>query len=269
MTVTATPLENLDQMLQADYSFLRIADNPVVRGLSAGEISADKLKWILAQYCFLPIRIVEILGTMASAVYTWPRMHNELLDNIFQECGSKTREYAHIAILRETLQRDLGLDLTLANPCAATDECLDRLADTIRMQRKAKYFIAGMAYSLEASALPELMVVAELINRLCDMSGRPERKITNHTSTHYRAAKRLSADKHPQDYSIEDFLVIHLCYIEVEHRNELKKILQQDVRADGDFQLVQDGFRFVLDSMEIWWNELASHPARERDNACA
>src|SRR6266404_4987102 len=113
MVQTDSIFTQLEESLVTKYAFLRVDANPAVNGVAKGTISAQQLTWILGQYCFLPIRIVEILGAMASTVYTWPPVHQELLDNIFQECGSLTNKRPHISILRDSLQRDLGLDLTV------------------------------------------------------------------------------------------------------------------------------------------------------------
>jgi hypothetical protein len=250
-------ISSVELSLETEHQSLRIHSNPVLIGIKAHAIGRDGITWVLGQYCFFPLRIVEILGAMASCFHQWPEVHEELLENIGQECGACTRGRAHFLILRDCIKRELGLDFTELHPSAATTEFLDNIVNAVRRERASKEFVAGMAYAVEDSALPELKIVAELVNALWLISGHDERLLSRHASKDRRYAHTLMSEKAPADYTLEDFFAVHLLAIEVDHKAGLRMAIEQFVRSDRSAKRLHEGFEFALDEMDRWWTRLA------------
>lgn len=243
---------------------LRLDANPVIVAISSGRFDTGQLTWILTQYCCFPLRIVEILGCMASSLYSWPGAHEELLDNISQECGILTKGRPHCIILRDCVKRELGINLTDVRASATTLTFLDSVVTAVCTNREDRAFVLGMSYALESSAVPELTIVAELLNAILASTGQNVKKLSRHLSMDRKYAMRLMVEKSPKEYTIEDFFAIHLLAIEVDHKEGIRKAIGRYIDNDLASNRLRVGFQFVLNVMDKWWEDLSTEVSAER-----
>lgn len=260
-------VSQLELSLESAHDALRLDSNPVISQLTQGELNEPELVWVLQQYSFFPLTIVEILAAIASRVNRWPRVHEELLENIGQECGALTQGRAHYLILRDCIYKQFHLDIAQCEAARPTTMFLERILNTVRTVPSSPAFASGVAYALEDSALPELKIVAEIANGLWKSQGNAERLISRHTSKDREYAEGILAKTAPSDYSLEDFFAVHLLSIEVDHRVGLRNAVRDYLHGERAAASFQEGFELTLNAMDKWWDDLATEAKRVRNPA--
>jgi hypothetical protein len=105
----------------------------------------------------------------ATRLRDWKKVKAELERNVGEELGTRTDGLSHYVILKSALLKELGLDVSDACPSNSTEHFLDSVRQELAGRPAA--FVAGMLYGLEASAIPELTIVAEIINEYALLAG--------------------------------------------------------------------------------------------------
>jgi hypothetical protein len=245
-------LANLEASLQS-HSSMNEEQNPVLSHLRTEGASETDLEFVLAQYSLLPARIVEFLSVGASRLQQWSSVKGELERNISEEMGSRTEGLSHYAILKRAVLRELGLNVTSVEPVVSTDRFLNSVKSGLL--ERPESFVAGMLYGLEASAVPELTVVAKLINEYARTLGLDEPINLSGLNARSNAEETPVGDK----YSLNVFFSSHLWDFEVGHRKRLASTLIQDLPSSpADIQYLESGFEYVLAEMDKWWGSLGS-----------
>ncbi|MBY0356450.1 MAG: DUF3865 domain-containing protein [Candidatus Obscuribacterales bacterium] len=245
----ATSLRNLDRSLSKDHSSISMLANPVIQKCIAKTVSAAHLEKVLVQYCFLPEQIVELLELACNRVSEWKYIKVELERNIAEELGSRTNDVSHYDILLQTLKSDAGLDNSNSIALAATNIFLDSIKKC--MKENSPAYALGCAYGLEASAVPELSMVATIINNYAYLQGanQPLIDLANHKSV----AKSAGTT-----YNLNQFFAVHLADFEVGHKNGLGEAISLQLELNEiNLQELEAGFEHVLTEMDSWWNALA------------
>ena len=244
-------VSQLDQSLQTQYAAMSETLNPVILRLDEGSLSESELGAILGQYSILPARIIEFLSLGAERLRHWPKVKQELRRNIGEEMGSRTDKTSHYEILRNALRQEVGLNITDSTLNAATNRFLESVRRGLSNQPKA--FVAGVIYGLEASAIPELTVVAKLINQYASFSGKnaPIDLAAMSQCVNQRSDRDMGGS-----LNLDTFFAIHLQDFEVGHRDGLVDSLKLYIE-DSDCESFKAGFEYLLNNMERWWSELA------------
>ena len=243
----------LAESLQFEHDSMSERDNPVLVLLQRGGLTAKELGNILAQYSLLPATIVEFLATGASQLKIWPDVRGELERNMREELGSRTDGQSHYEILKAALLSELGLDVT--ETCATN--CTSEFLSLIRkgLLEESPDFIAGGVYALEASAIPELTIVACLINEYARLTELPNEPIDLFPLQSLKRDINRYVGVNDK-YSLNSFFASHLLDFEVGHRNGLAAAVQKYVGPE-DIEGFEAGFEYVLDAMDRWWQALA------------
>jgi hypothetical protein len=98
-----------------------------------------------------------------------------------------------------------------------------------------------MIYALEATAKPELIVVAHIIN----FAAQPQ----------VIDIVKLTDESTANDSTLEGFIAMHTKDFEVGHESGLRETLEDFIATDTvEFC---KGFDLVLCVMQIWWDNLA------------
>jgi hypothetical protein len=251
MIVFNESVNQLDQSLQTQYAAMSETLNPVILELDEGSLSESELGVILGQYSILPARIIEFLSLGAERLRQWPKVKQELERNIDEELGSRTGDRSHYDILQDALRQEVKLDIADSEPTVATHRFMENVREGLL--NKPEAFVAGVIYGLEASAIPELTVVARLINQYASLSGQIAP--IDLTAMAQRSSQRPTKDM-GVSFNLDTFFAMHLQDFEVGHRNGLVNSLKWYV-AESDCQLFEAGFEHLLNEMELWWSELA------------
>ncbi len=244
-----TAFMDLDESLGFNHASMSSCDNPVLLGIERGSLTMTDVEGILGQYCYLPAMIVELLSVAKNRFAGFNHLESELSLNIQEESGSRTGGVSHYAILRNGLFKELGF----AEPrriSAPTAEFLIALEDSLKESTPS--FVLGNVYGLENSAVPELSVVATIINAYAKLKGS-ECCLPNS----FKTAKQLKKIK-LNEPNLAMFFAMHILDFEVGHKNRLAlATIKQSESMALNVSEFKDGFEFVLDHMDSWWNQLA------------
>jgi hypothetical protein len=239
-------LDAMDISLQSLHPSMSLKTNPVLRKVA--ESSNKQIEKVLVQYCFLPAEIVNLLSMARQRLLFWADIEFELTRNINEELGSRTNGISHYEILQRVLHKELGLDILNAKETPCTSRFLNAIKKLLACSVNS--CVAGAVYGLESAAVPELIIVAELINHYALVVG------------HLKPLIRLPAErlyiKSEAGYTLNTFFSMHLLDFEVGHKNGLAMaIRKQYAKAELDLYQFKSGFEFVLNQMDQWWEELA------------
>jgi hypothetical protein len=220
--------------------------NPVWKNRK--NLSKQQVAQILIQYTFLVRWIISFLSIATVRLNQYPKIQQDLLKNVGEESGSRTHGKSHQSILFDCLRHELTIDVTGSRQDTATQEFLESIQNALI--HKSTAFAAGVIYALEASAVPELTVVARLIN-LCKKGVIHIQLLTNPVRA-YKAAKQ-------EHYNLEDFFVLHTVQFEKGHESGLRLAIQKELPAGAEAEF-EEGFEFLLTLMDDWWQALATAP---------
>ncbi len=215
-------------------------ENPVILDLKSGRLQPSQGIKILQQYFYLVATITQFLTT-AMARIPVAEVKQELRRNLDEELGSRTSGISHQELLESLLMKELGVAARTEWNEATKNFISSLLLD---FNTRPTHFIAGMIYALEATACPELLVVAEIINlsaqkRVVDIA----------------KLKDPSYQKCGEVDTLQGFLAAHTLDFELGHESGLRSTLEEFVSAN--WEGFDDGFGEVLNGMGLWWESLA------------
>ena len=179
-------------------------------------------------------------------------MRAELRRNIAEERGSRTGGISHYELLRAGVRRELHLNLDDFEPWPATNHFIDGLLATLAAKSPA--FASGMIYALEDSAIPELTIVALIVNACAAQAG----SIYHIVHLDKLEEKLATYDRTAAGLSLHDFFAMHLVDFEVGHRTRLADALAQSLDRPDELSDLEAGYGFVLSEMDLWWESLAN-----------
>src|SRR5215216_640144 len=211
----------LDESLRRSHPSMSEEYNPALVRVADGTSIAGDLEFLLTQYSLLPAMIVEFLSTGARRLWEWPDVKIELERNISEEKGSRTDKISHYSILKEALLKEINLDISDVEGSAETHKFLNSIR--IGLNNEEPCFVAGVIYGLEASAIPELSIVAKLINSYAELAGlNPPINFSQMVGR----GTNLKTDILGHDkYSLNIFFASHLWDFEVGHKRGLASTL--------------------------------------------
>ncbi|HEX7331521.1 MAG TPA: DUF3865 domain-containing protein [Pyrinomonadaceae bacterium] len=241
--------ETLPDMLKRHAAFDE-QRNPVLTRIKPKPVVAQDVAKALGQYSLLPATIVEFLKIGESRLFEWEAVREELQRNIGEEMGSRTEGQTHYEILKTSANRELGLLLSDAAPTPDTDKFLNQIRQDLFVRPRSH--AAGMLFALEASAIPELTVVAHVVNKYAELIGNVENPIT--LSEHDWKNTRGPVSH----YTLNSFFAAHLFDFEVGHRNRLANTLEKYIQTSREMIGFQQGYESVLCIMDQWWENLAA-----------
>lgn len=246
--------EKLEISLEQQHRSMSEESNPVLVRLKSNHLASSAAMVVLGQYSLLPATIVEFLQIGANRLHYWPEIKTELERNIGEELGSRTAGLSHYSILKDALVREVGVDVSDIRSLSCTNYFLTVIRRGLSERSPA--FITGMLYALEDSAIPELGIVASVINMYADLIGQPNEPI----NLSALREKKRSADT-PRNasgpYTLDVFFAAHMLDFEVGHQKRLASALKEYINSPTDIQNFEDGFEFVLAEMDLWWDALA------------
>lgn len=219
-------ISRLNQSMGQACSAMNEERNPIVQIMR--EISFEQLIYVLQQYSIFPRALVEcmVLTQEKAQQSGWSKVAEELQENIAEEMGRGTDGISHYRLLAEGLEDALGAPVIGTSPSPATTQLLAHLSAIFR---KEIAYILGAAYAIEASSIPELLIVQKMIR--------------------YLLQKEMPAN-------LEHFFTMHLNEWEPEHEADLRNAIAHYLQPENQAAF-EAGFYMVLEVMEIWWKGLA------------
>lgn len=234
------------ELILHSHPSLQLSDNFVLKA----QLNRDQLAFVLGQYSWLPKVIVQFLSKGIERLKQFPAIHAELKRNRAEELGSRTFGKVHYNILCAALQNEVGLNIATQNlPCIpATKTFLETISEILENGNQAN--VAGAIYALESSAVPELLVVAAVINCY-----QPNTINLQHMQT----AGSIRKVKGSANYTLNDFFVLHIQDFEKGHESGLRKAVTKDF-ANEHWYDFNESFETVLNAMDAWWLSLSKIP---------
>jgi hypothetical protein len=240
-------VQELNLRMLTEHPAVDASRNPVALRLAS--LGPDALRLLMGQYSLFSKNISAFLmdAYFAMAHAEWWELADELTQNIGEEfalpqSGRPAREGAsgprpvpHYILLRRGLQEGLGLDVARVTPSVATREFIAGIKLVVNDPNPAR--VAGGAYGLESSAVPELEMVYGFAKRLFELECRPVSK------------------------GIAVFFESHISELEVGHEQRLKRVCERyigTVEARSDYA---SGFFGVLSTLDRWWEGLSEEIA--------
>lgn len=211
------------------YDQTFIAENPVLNP----EISSSSLKKIVGEYSGLIYAIVGFLSKARYRLKGDSDIASELDNNISEERGSRTQGISHQALFSGGVLREKGIALSEMPWGETTLNFLNRIDDVLSKGSRSQ--VAGVAYALEATAVPELQVIEKIFSKIPSV--------------------RTPADLQT---GLDTFISMHINDFEPGHRDRLAVALSKYLENNTfDPRAFQQAFQMVLDAMDLWWAQLA------------
>lgn len=227
--------ETVAHSMMRNYKMFMRNSNPALR---VADHSIDRLTYVLGQYSILPREIMTLLSLAHTRAEKagWLAVTRELERNLAEERGRDTDGHSHYEILVSGAKRDFGIDLGAVDGKDATRAFIERILTNLR--NPDPRFALGTAYALEATAVPELRIVLELIQRLS-------------------LARQMGIGE-----ELQDFFDRHLELWEPGHEAGLRLASTKYMKSEEDRHIFTHGFFLALYQMEAWWQGMANE-ARE------
>jgi hypothetical protein len=227
--------------------------NPVVQKISTGNCRSNQLEQVLSQYCYLPARIADFLRLSIHQSNGWSDIGKELERNLAEEMGSRTDGLAHYFILQSCLKQEIGLEVSTSSLLPVTAFFLENIETSLA--NSASSYAIGIIYGLENSAVPELRIMANLINAYASLNEVGDKLID--------VGNQQISKPYPGCYTLDSFFRLHLFDFEIGHKLGLVSAIARH-SAQGkrgnqpiDLLLFEQGFEYCLNEMAKWWIGLA------------
>ncbi|MBI4895609.1 MAG: DUF3865 domain-containing protein [Candidatus Aenigmarchaeota archaeon] len=222
-------IDKLNSAMVRDYRCVNLKTNWI--SIDLPKLTKNQLIYIVQQYSWFPRNIVGFLGNSKAVAnrynVSWLEVVNELSRNICEELGSDTKGISHYNLLKDGLREELSIDIE-CEPRSATYAFLSYLYS----QKENSEVIAGATYACESSAVPELVVVKRVLDRLSVLSN----------------GRELS-----RDGILQKFFDKHLGKWEPGHEQGLLKAYEIYIKKQHQLEDFEHGFRSMLTEMDLWW----------------
>ncbi|HYF04764.1 MAG TPA: DUF3865 domain-containing protein [Patescibacteria group bacterium] len=194
--------------------------------------SVGNIENALGQYYKLVEAIAPILLMVGCRAETdsMQGLMDELTENVGEERGSRTKGIPHKTLLQNALRNELRIDISGIKTNNATKNFLNSLMKSAMFETLSKAL--GRIYALEATAVPELIMVRELIKKFA----------------------RREGIEIPAASELLEFIKIHVLDFEVGHESGLRNTLKP---CNLNWEEFDKGFLETLRDMQTWWDKLA------------
>ena len=245
-------LASLRKAMREDYLAVNKRKNPVAVNVNA--VTSDQLLYLTGQYSLFPKNIISFLRAAQEIALAnnWEAAGDELERNIGEEYGSKTEGVPHYDMLVRGISQELGhylgytpvsdlekrLRILEASPAMGT--FLTRMPEIVG--NADPLYALGGTYALEASAVPELVIVRMAVSKLIE------------SSTGIPMAREGYLGK---------FFDAHLRVWEPGHEEGLRTTSAEYLTAPETAVPFEAGFRDTLKSMDEMWRGLYDEIKKE------
>lgn len=225
----------LDKALYEKFVSVNKNKNPITKKIDS--LSYKQKKDVIFQYSLFPKNIISLLVTASYSLsfYGWKNVVEELIQNINEEMGigeGKISKYSlpHYTILRKMLRVSFDKDVINIVPNKYTTNFIQKMKNVL--EQNEPEIVCGAVYALEASAVPELTIVKELvISSLKDIGKEPPKLLL-------------------------DFFDWHINDIEIEHRDRLIEMVSMEINNEVSWAMFERGFEATMSIMDAWWEGL-------------
>ncbi len=238
-------LDNLDAALTVKYQAVNYETNPVA--VDFDDYSTNEKIYVLAQYSLFSRYIVRFLIEVLykTSMGGLGLVAAEMQRNLAEELSDGENGDPHYVLLIKGFLLALNKNLYSVEASKATRSFEQHILTSIHDGNSA--FATGVAYALESSAVPELIMTRTFVDRLF-----AEFDIEIPTA-------------------IRRFFGSHIGEIEVMHKSRLRDVTIDSFSTADELFSYGDGFDIAMNCMNDWWIGLADEVrlCREHENAAS
>lgn len=226
-------IADLKASMTRDFTCVDDQRNPVAMDLDRLGIRA--IQQVVSFYSRFPARIVDFLKAARGIAREngWRSIDIELTRNIGEELGTESPKPHYDHLVSGTLS---ALGFNVEDPrwgeSLSTARFLERMQEITHDSSEPCRALGGI-YAAECSAVKELLIVKELLNKI----SRSQR------GTDLPEASELGV-----------FLASHIDNWEIGHEDKLASAASDYVTSEEARAQFSQGFRAVLGIMDEWWN---------------
>lgn len=228
-------IQNLNVKMREEFNSIDSRRNPVAQKLS--HLPFENLLYIFEQYSLFSKNITNFLlkGFYSMSYSGWNDLASELIQNIQEELNidshSSEHRVPHYVLLRQGFA-DASYEIGNVKPSIATKEFINSILSV--MEDCNPSIVAGGAYALESSAVPELDMVYTWVEMAFSLIGKAVPK------------------------KITTFFKSHVDEIEIGHEARLQEVCRQYILNPQQVIDFEKGFCQVINTMDLWWEGLAN-----------
>lgn len=219
----------LKNLLRTKFKSLELETNPIIMQMKHWD--KQQLEFVIIEYSGFSNEAIHMLLDAMIRDHDWQLLRNEILHNIEEERGLKTRGIPHLEMMRQGYRVDLGIETDYVNYSPVTDEFIHQMRDIFKHDDNA--FSAGALLAFEGTAINEFKILDGFVRHYKSLMGEELKKgsLTN-----------LYIDGH------KDF--------EIGHEEDLRKSIESYINEENIHRFVK-GYIAVCLTMNTWWDKLA------------
>lgn len=229
------PPDNYDDCYQAlkklqreSFTALELEGNPILRHMETW--SAEQLAFVIVEYSGFSNEAIHMLLDAMIRNHDWPKLRAEILHNIEEEQGLKTRGIPHLEIMRQGYRVDLGIETDYVKYSPVTQEFIEQMRSLFKHDDNA--FSAGALLAFEGVAINEFKILDAFIRKYKELQGEELR---------HGSLTNLYIDGHKE--------------FEIGHEEDLRQAIAPYINAENMHRFVR-GYLSVCMCMNTWWDKL-------------
>ncbi|MGD1842968.1 MAG: DUF3865 domain-containing protein [Thermonemataceae bacterium] len=233
-------VEALKALVANEFKALSLATNPITAQVE--QLSNGQLAFIIIEYAGFSQQAIHFLLDAMIRTHDWPKLYEEIQENIEEEKGKETEGIPHLEMMRQGYKIDLGLDTDIEDVVysAVTYAFLKKMRRIFNHNDNA--FLAGALLALEGTAIQEFHILDKMVKTYDERKGNGLVNAPNITLTN------LYIDGH------KDF--------EIEHEAHLFEAVKPYIQEDNVHKMVR-GYLNVAITMNVWWEQLYAESYRK------
>lgn len=210
------------------FTALEPQSNPIIKHMDIW--SAKQLAFVIVEYSGFSNEAIHMLVDAMIRDHDWEILQKEILHNMEEERGLKTRGIPHLEIMRQGYRVDLGIETDYVNHSPVTAEFIGQMRSIFKHDDNA--FSAGALLAFEGVAINEFTILDLFVKKYKELNGEVLEKgsLTN-----------LYIDGHK--------------VFEIGHEDDLRQAIAPYIDADNIHRFVR-GYLSVCLTMNTWWDKL-------------
>lgn len=218
-------IEKLNYLRSSLFTQLHVSGNKIISDLY---LDKSQLRIAIEQYSTFSNEAIHMLLDARIRSSEWPKMSDEIEENIREELGRFTDGIPHLVMMRKGYFEDLGIFTDQVIPLHFTEYFLGNMRKIFKVSDPA--FLAGALIAFEGSAIEEFSIVETIIRRYNNgkIGGLTEKYIKGH----------------------QEF--------EIGHEQHLKDSIVEYIHAKN-YSVFCKGYISVCLELHHWWSSLYQH----------
>lgn len=210
------------------FTALEPDSNPIVQHMPGW--NREQLAFVIVEYSAFSNEAIHMLVDAMIRNHDWEILQKEILHNMEEERGLKTRGIPHLEIMRQGYRVDLGLETDYVEHSQVTTEFISQMRSIFKHDDNA--YSAGALLAFEGVAINEFKILDLFVKKYKDLLGEALKK---------GSLTDLYIDGHKE--------------FEIGHEEDLRQSIAPYITEDNIHRFVR-GYLSVCLTMNTWWDKL-------------